>query len=310
MGNESRLNRLIDRYLAGACTPEEIKRIEQWFREGGDEVKPGIRLSDSDSLRILQKIHGEIDRQEPKRISRVWFSAALFTGLLLGVLTIYKLLQPPGYVSLQTATGEIRHAWLPDSSEIWINASSALRYNKDFKHHREVLLTGEALFSVKEDVAHPFLVTTSDSLTTQVLGTKFNISSYTSSGETGITVLSGKVKVLSANTSLCTLTKNQSLSFRRITHTYTRAAIPNADAISGWTNGEWIYENMEVQELVHLLAIQYGIEVKNKCSGNLKLKASVNFSHQQTGSEIIEIFSALANCRFRIINEKLFEIYR
>jgi transmembrane sensor len=311
MNDENRLDEIIARYLAGVSTPEESAFIAHWFRHAGNINKPDITLSQVDKRRILKKMHAEIEGPAQKKVPFVWYAAAMLTGLLLGGWGIRYLLSPAPkvYITIHTGIGEVRHTWLPDSTEIWINANTTLRYHPDFRHHREVLLMGEALFSVKQDKEHEFLVTTPDSVSTHVLGTRFNIGSYRTDHHTTISVLSGKVKIEKTGTQLGTLTARQSLMFRQNAQTFTRSMIADTTSAMGWTNGSWVYENIDAAELARLLYNQYGITLNNKTGHSLQSKTGINFNHHQTAAEITEIFCALANCRYHMVDEKLFELY-
>jgi ferric-dicitrate binding protein FerR (iron transport regulator) len=85
---------------------------------------------------------------------------------------------------------------LPDSSSIWLNAGSKLRYSSAFnKTEREVFIEGEAYFKVARNEQKPFLVKSS-AVTLKVLGTSFNIKAYPEEDNVETTVESGSVQVV------------------------------------------------------------------------------------------------------------------
>ncbi|MDR2138605.1 MAG: FecR domain-containing protein [Tannerella sp.] len=85
---------------------------------------------------------------------------------------------------------------LPDSSLIWMNAGSKLRYSQAFNRtDREVFIEGEAYFKVARNEAKPFFVKTS-AVTLKVLGTSFNVKAYPEEEQVETTVESGSVQVL------------------------------------------------------------------------------------------------------------------
>jgi ferric-dicitrate binding protein FerR (iron transport regulator) len=85
---------------------------------------------------------------------------------------------------------------LPDSSSIWLNAGSKLRYGSDFNQTgREVFIEGEAYFKVARNEQKPFFVKTS-AVTLKVLGTSFNVTAYPEENNVETTVESGSVQVL------------------------------------------------------------------------------------------------------------------
>lgn len=65
---------------------------------------------------------------------------------------------------------------LPDSTLIWLNSGSSLKYPKGFgNRNRKVYLKAEAYFEVKSDVSRPFIVQSS-TLQAKATGTKQTIS--------------------------------------------------------------------------------------------------------------------------------------
>ncbi|HLU51766.1 MAG TPA: FecR family protein, partial [Flavobacteriaceae bacterium] len=58
---------------------------------------------------------------------------------------------------------------LPDSSRVWLNAESSLKFPNRFEGKREVVLTGEAYFEIAQDITKPFKVFT-DEQQIEVLG--------------------------------------------------------------------------------------------------------------------------------------------
>ncbi|MDR0699921.1 MAG: DUF4974 domain-containing protein [Tannerella sp.] len=85
---------------------------------------------------------------------------------------------------------------LPDSSSIWLNAGSKLRYSSAFnKSEREVFIEGEAYFKVARNEQKPFFVKSS-AVTLKVLGTSFNIKAYPEEDYVETTVESGSVQIL------------------------------------------------------------------------------------------------------------------
>lgn len=84
---------------------------------------------------------------------------------------------------------------LPDGTTVWLNSSSRLTYGDGFAHgKREVLLQGEAFFTVSQQEQHPFIVHAGN-MTIQVLGTTFNVKAYAGDDKLEVVLLSGKVAV-------------------------------------------------------------------------------------------------------------------
>lgn len=100
------------------------------------------------------------------------------------------------YNTIETPNGGQYKIVLPDSSRVWLNAASSLRYPTNFKaENRMVELKGEAYFEISPDKRRPFLVKSNRQLT-QVLGTQFNISAYVEEETVKTTLVEGAVSIL------------------------------------------------------------------------------------------------------------------
>jgi ferric-dicitrate binding protein FerR (iron transport regulator) len=94
---------------------------------------------------------------------------------------------------LLTGKGERKKVRLPDSTLVWLAPCSELKYPEQFEgDQRIVQLSGEAFFEVTSDAQHPFIIHT-QSLTTKVLGTAFNIHAYPEDTLITVTLLNGSV---------------------------------------------------------------------------------------------------------------------
>lgn len=79
------------------------------------------------------------------------------------------------YNVLATSSRGKIEVMLSDSSRVWLNAGSELKYPDVFGHdRREVYLIGEAYFEVTKNPKRPFVVNTGDHKI-EVLGTQFNV---------------------------------------------------------------------------------------------------------------------------------------
>ncbi|MBS1604725.1 MAG: FecR domain-containing protein [Bacteroidetes bacterium] len=306
MNSEERFKELLDRYLDGNATPGEAQIVERWFEQGGDTGKRDLQLSETEKKLLLENIRRQTRGPVIPMVWR-WAAAAIVTGAVVmgGILVrSSKKVSPIGLASVVTGKGEIKKMALPDGSVVWLNANSVLSYCVEFKQRRELKLSGEALFDVAEDKAHPFVVTTSDSVRTEVLGTVFNV---TSRGETSVAVLSGKVQVGKAGVGAAILTRQQSVRYSG----GTLARIDAPAEIANWTKGEWVYNNMRIGDLMRLLNDQYNITVRNKHTkgDGLQTGLNVNFNRRQPPEDIVSIFCALAGCHYKKTDTTTFEVF-
>ena len=125
-------------------------------------------------------------------VAAVAFAASwlYFDKRLVADRHVSELVVPAGQQAMQT---------LPDGTQVWVGAGSRLAVPVGFSRgNRVVSLNGEALFKVRHDEAHPFVVT-AGKYRVQVLGTEFNLRSYIGSRAWEVALLKGHVKVLSGS---------------------------------------------------------------------------------------------------------------
>ncbi|WP_375448563.1 FecR family protein [uncultured Fibrella sp.] len=101
----------------------------------------------------------------------------------------------PVWQTVSNGSGQPLVVFLPDNSSVLLSAGSQLRFQKKTNHPlREVYLQGEGFFEVTKNPAKPFMVYTA-SLTTKVLGTSFQVRSFTGETTAYVKVKTGRVEV-------------------------------------------------------------------------------------------------------------------
>lgn len=162
--------------------------------------------------------------------------------------------------AIETPRGGQYQINLPDGTSVWLNAASSLRFPITFsKTERRVELTGEAYFEVARDERLPFRVV-SNKQTVEVLGTHFNINSYTDEPIIKTTLLEGSVKVLTQGTSKVIKPGQQaevsdgksSLKVKNI----------NAEEVISWKNNVFHFENADIKNIMRQMERWYNIDVE------------------------------------------------
>ena len=160
--------------------------------------------------------------------------------------------------TLTTPCGQDYTVTLSDGTTVLLNAASQLVFPDVFvKEQRIVYLKGEAYFDVASDKEHPFIVKT-DYFETVVLGTKFNVRSY-SKIDAHVTLLEGKVTVTNDKTESLilepgeqvTLSENGKLE-KQIVDTY-----PYLE----WQKGYFYFDNVSLIEIMQELGRWYNVDV-------------------------------------------------
>ncbi len=194
---------LLFNFFAGKTTLFQRVQIEQWLREEANrelyfqwteewenqnpELIPDTETAYRKSLvRIQQFEAGGSPAPGPEtRVHRgvtplgkinAWWIAASVGVVLAALAGLWAARDRILLVAHQTGYGEVKTLVLPDESQVVMNANSTLRVPRfGFgKRDREVLLTGEAKFSVQHTRSNQrFIVRTPQQLRVEVLGTEF-----------------------------------------------------------------------------------------------------------------------------------------
>ena len=226
---------------------------------------------------------------------RILAAAAAVILLCLSVGTVYLYMQP---TSLQTVStmAETRNVILPDGSSVLLNRHSSLSYPKRFKSdNREVQLTGEAYFEVSKDQKHPFIVQT-EHINVQVLGTHFNVDAYRNNPEVKTTLLTGSVAVSNKSNSVRMILKpNEIAIYNKVEEKLTRKVLENVEDEISWRQGEFIFDDLPLQEIARELSNSFGatIHIADTALQNYRITARF-----RNGEDLTTILSVLHNAGY------------
>lgn len=198
------------------------------------------------------------------------YAAAIIIPLFAAGLIYFFFSSPDSAVNLKMVEksnprGVRSEILLSDGSKIWLNADSRISYPEKFTgDSRIVYLFGEAFFDVQKDVRRPFIVKTSK-IDIEVLGTRFNVKSYTEDEDIETTLQSGKVSVKRVNPETGELSKvflepNQQVEFNVMTQKFTCNKV-DAGKYSLWTQGKLIIDAESFDELVLKLERWYNVDI-------------------------------------------------
>ena len=147
---------------------------------------------------------------------------------------------------------------LADGSKVWLNAESSLHYPVVFTDDREVDLTGEGYFDIRQSATHQFEVHTGD-VTTYVLGTTFNVNTYNPQQGVLVTLLNGAVKVSNAATAKQLRPGQQAGA---TAGNIRLNAAPDMEAVTAWKNGLIKLNNSDIYTVMSQLARWYDVDVQ------------------------------------------------
>ena len=198
--------------------------------------------------------------------------------------------------SIATARGQQYQVVLPDGSKIWLNAASTFTFPATFTsfNQRKVELVGEAYFEVAKDKAHPFIVKT-DKQEVEVLGTHFNVNSYSDEDATRTTLLEGSVKVSNHNEQKILRPGQESLLAKN------NLSVRKADTEEAvaWKNGDFIFNNEDFGSILRQVSRWYNVEIiDNGNHKNLHLSGTV--SRSKNISVVLQALEVTGKVKFKI----------
>lgn len=163
------------------------------------------------------------------------------------------------YNTLSTAKGGIYQLVLPDSTKVWLNAMSSIRYPTAFYgNERHVELTGEAYFEVASRKDQPFTVGVSGAKIT-VLGTAFDVMAYPEEGKKKMTLVNGAIKVGSGAESRQLRPGEQAVMEEAGPVTVTSDV--NIENVIAWKLGFFQFSHMNIKTLMREIARWYDVDV-------------------------------------------------
>jgi ferric-dicitrate binding protein FerR (iron transport regulator) len=232
------------------------------------------KISDSDNLKVLDIAdHAKKYRQNPLG---KWYSiAAVF--LLATAAVIYVWVNTQDTIVIQTAFGESRSLFLPDSTKVTLNANSVLRYTADFNEkNREVWLDGEAFFAVvRKKNNQNFRVYTGE-LQVEVLGTRFNVN--TRRGTSKVVLEEGKVKLDIPDgdkSSQLIMLPGEFVEVSGETKKIAKKKVEVSN-YSSWRLNKLMFIGASLEEIAQLLEDNYGykVEFKDNSLKNMRFTGS------------------------------------
>lgn len=225
--------------------PREDEIVLQIGNESGQTIDP------ADARNVTDKFGNIIGKQEKNRL--------VYSGTNTNGKLVYNTIKIP--------YGKKFEVQLSDGTLVHLNAGTTLQYPLQFVkgQNRQVYLIGEAYFEVAKDKAHPFTVNTQE-VNVEVLGTKFNVNTYTENTTTDIVLVEGKVS----------LYKYQKTDHNQV---YLKPGIKgsnikgqpgitteqvNTDYYTAWVKGSLVFKNASFDDIIRRLERQYNVTFINR----------------------------------------------
>lgn len=273
---------LIAKILTNSADKSEQEYFENWLRESEEheilfqkaktiwgKIDNSYKDLNFDKARARKRIALKLQEQaaKTKKLRTLyWYSAAASILILLGIgylLFPNMTNRESTLISYHTDAGSIKEIVLPDSSHVWLNENTSLRFANSYnRSQRKVFLEGEAYFNVKKDTKRPFKVQTGNTIT-KVSGTSFNLK-LNSKGNVCLIVSSGKVQFYKKNSliraSFYTAGQKGEMSSSNLR---IKNMVNEDKNYLSWKTGELIFNNTSIAEVCEILSHHYKISIES-----------------------------------------------
>lgn len=210
------------------------------------------------------------------------------------------------YNSISTPRGGKFHITLSDGTKVWLNASSSLRFPVNFSlTERRVELIGEGYFEVAKNQQKPFIVDVAGKEEVIVLGTHFNINSYTDEESVNTTLLEGSVKVRSKGSPIAkTLVPGQQHLLFAEGKTRMLNDVNTEETIA-WKNDKFDFgESMELKTVMRQIERWYNVDVEYKGDvSGIELGGSI--SRNVPANKVFQMLELTGVASFEMVNGKI-----
>lgn len=317
------IEELLPRFCEGTTTEVESKLVEEWLAEDEANLKMVNQIHAlylaADTLDVKKSMNTERalkkvkERMKPHTIDWwVWpqrIAAMLTIPLLIAVLWLYlgkgEHMELAQMIEIKTNPGMTTSVVLPDSTVVYLNSESSLRYPSRFTgKSREVELTGEGYFEVTKDKKKRFIVSTVHQSQIEVYGTSFNVEAYADDDRISTTLVEGSVafhlKSKEGAPQKITLTPNHKLVYLPESGE-TKMYATTCEAETAWKDGNIIFKNTSMEEILRTLSKRYNVEFVVKNEHIQENSFTGTFSSQRL-EHILEHFKISSKIRWRYLD--------
>lgn len=273
----------ITRRIAGEGSAEDHEKVDEWIENSSSNKKTYNILtqlwnfkaiSSNSSLSLYDLIKRRISvfqHQPPKSFynTTVFRIAAIIIVILLSNFMVYFINEKSqnqevsAWQEIVVPRGNRMKMVLPDSTVVWLNNETVLKYASNFSDDRSVELSGEAYFNVKHDPTHPFVVNVGKQQI-KVLGTKFSVNAYPEDNIIETSLISGSVKFETSSESSKSksylLEPGNTLTFNKISNKLTLQKIQSA-YYEYWENGMYSFKDESFESLSYKIKRIFNVEI-------------------------------------------------
>lgn len=320
------IDNLIARYLAGEASQEEWQELLQWMENSTENHKyfEGIKFVHDKAVashRIVKvntdkawsKLSAQIeDLETPQPVKTIefplfkqaWFRTAAVIAVLIGIASLVYFIGIPSKnrispVTIATTDSVITKT-LADNTQITVNRNSKISFRMTRKR-KEIDLSGEAFIKVSHSSDTPLVVKAGETLIRDI-GTAFNVKAFPESQFVEVFVESGEVMFYTENSNGITLKAGESGTYDKVKKTFFRPDAVDVNVVA-YKSKFFVFHDVSLKKVVSTLNNVYGqvIEFHNPVLENCKI--TVTFDNENPGA-IADIIAETLNLKVLVAGKK------
>jgi ferric-dicitrate binding protein FerR (iron transport regulator) len=251
--------------LDGLLENEKNKKLYQEINKLKNEVGEVENISGISQNKSWNMVSNHLRTKTIQLVLNITkYAAIIVFAFFLGSLitsTFNKQTEISGFAEVKVPLGQMSEVTLFDGTKVWLNSGTTLRYSNNFgKEERNISLEGEAFFEVTKDEI-PFKVKLKNT-EVEVLGTTFNVVSYSDDVFSEITLVEGKVNVNNLSGSTIAVLKPSERIY--IDDILNKASISKVETnfYTSWIDGKIVFDDEKLAEITRKLERWYNVDIQ------------------------------------------------
>lgn len=306
--NIDKRKRLIKRLLIEELLPEErqclLKREsvekemqKQWKQFADEPIKSRIKK------RIWQNIQHRCDgKSKTLVLLELWhpLAAAVAILLIIGGLLFLSVHDETGVEKNIKVIAEKNQLYvLPDSTKVWMQPGSSIRYAKAFMQDRRVWLEGSSLFEVRKQEGSTFQVYIYDAFI-EVKGTCFLVKQE-DAYRSEVTLFEGEVDFNIPSTRQKTaMLPLQKLTYNSIDSQTQLDTITNIS----WENGRYNFKDVPLTQLIQIVSRMYHTDILVEGIHRAEVSFSGSIHYNESLDNVLNKIRFSLNLNIRKVDDR------
>ncbi len=323
---------ILIKYINGTASDDECKHVMMWAEKSKDNRDYLISLMNMSAIlpdnapkasdfqyELFMNREGQKNKDSWMKVIKYAAAIILLLSVTLNIymlnrdndkspiLAYTELAKPDSiFQEVYVAKGAKSKITLPDSSTVWLNSNSRIKFPLAFSEGvRLVELSGEAYFDVSKDSSRPMIVSVGSDYFIKVLGTQFNVRAYNNEDEIYATLYSGKINIVSPSKNnkqekvICEMTPNQKSIIKGNKILTQDVQLFGMEKISSWKKGILYFDETPMLDVIKNLERWHGLEFEITDKNVLDYTITAKFDNESI-VQILEMIKLCAPIDYRI----------